>query len=103
MAFRTEVQRRIGAVEELNRGKPQVGIANVLEIVDLVFALAIDEVTAVAGRIGLFDDCPILRVRLRPTWRYYGPEVIQHVTIMGARSGLVLSTQPAQDRRIAIW
>ena len=77
----SKFQRRIGAVEELNRGKPQVGIANVFEIVDFVFALSIDEVPGLAGRIDGFDNRPILGVGSRPTRRHRGPKVIQHVTM----------------------
>jgi hypothetical protein len=42
-------QGRIGAVEELNRGEPQVGIANIFEVMDFVFALSIDEVPGLAS------------------------------------------------------
>jgi hypothetical protein len=42
-------QGRIDAVEELNRGEPQVGIANIFEVMDFVFALSIDEVPGLAS------------------------------------------------------
>ncbi|WFU46151.1 hypothetical protein QA640_47520 (plasmid) [Bradyrhizobium sp. CB82] len=72
-------QGRIGTVEKLNRGEPQVSIANIFKIVDLVFSLPIDEVTGLTDRKDGFDDRPIphtatgkiLKTALRDQFKSY--------------------------------
>ena len=55
--------------QQLDGGETQDRLTDVFEIVDLVFALAVDEVTCLAGRIDGFHERPVFRMRFRATWR----------------------------------
>src|SRR5215472_5539266 len=78
---RIELKRLIRAVEKLDGGKPQVTVADILEIVNLVFTSTIDEMAGVARRIGRLYNGTILRMRPRPTRCDGSPEIIQHVSM----------------------
>lgn len=62
-----DLQGLVRAIEKLDRGEPKITLTYILEIMDLVFALPIDELTGFARRIDGLDDRPIFRVRFRPT------------------------------------
>src|SRR6266480_3460616 len=74
-------QRRVGAVQELDRGEHQLGIADVLEIVHLELAVAVGLVPGLAGPIGVLDGRAVLQVLPSASRRDRRPEIIKHVAM----------------------
>ena len=74
-------QRLVGAVEELDGVEDHVLVAEVFEIVDLVFARPVGLVPGLARLVGVFDGGAVHQVLAAAAAVHRGPEIVQHVAV----------------------
>src|SRR5579883_1472029 len=74
-------QRRVGALEKLDRHEHHIAIADVLEVMHLELAGPIGLVPGLAGRIGVFDGRTVHQVLAAPAGRDGGPEVVEYMPV----------------------
>src|SRR5215218_23180 len=75
------LQGRVGAVDELDGDEDELGVAGVLEVVDLGLARSVALVLRLAGEVALLDRRAVLHARAPAPGRDGGPEVIEHVAV----------------------
>src|SRR6185295_2870285 len=77
-------QRRVGAVEKLDRREQEIRVADVLDAVHHVFTGGVAQVHGIAGIVGGLGDAAVLVVAARAPVTVAGPEIVEHVPVEGA-------------------
>src|SRR5688500_1640313 len=77
-------QRRVGALLELDRREEQLGVADILDAVQQVFARAVIEMARFAREMPAIDDAAVLEIVARRAVAVARPEIIEDMAVEGA-------------------
>src|SRR5580693_7661422 len=78
---RADGQRRVGAVQMFHRGEDQVGVTDVLDVVEQILAGAEVEVSGLTGQVGDLACGAVECVLAAAAGGDGGPEVVEHVAV----------------------
>ena len=74
-------QGLVGTFEELNRHEYQIGIANVFQVMYLVFARFVGLVACFTGAIRIFSGLTVVEVLSASAGSRRRPEIIEHMAV----------------------